>query len=63
MVLKTRKMDTAQRGIYIIDAFNSVVNTDTVGTVWVALMNNSNDNDNDNSNNNNNNNDNPYIDN
>ena len=31
-------MDTAQRGIYIIDAFNSVVKTDTVGTVWGALM-------------------------
>ena len=26
------------RGIYIIDAFNSVVKTDTVGTVWGALM-------------------------
>ena len=50
-------MDTAQRGIYIIDAFNSVVKTDTVGTVQVALMNNSNDNDNNNNNNN------PYIDN
>ena len=29
-------MDTAQKGI--IDAFNSVPKTDTVGTVWGALV-------------------------